>query len=375
MKVLTLLGTRPEIIRLSVIMPKLDEVCDHKIVYTNQNFTVSLSDIFWNDLRLRMPDYIFMQTGSPGSFFGNGFRAFEMILDKEKPDKILILGDTNSVLFGILAAKRGIPIYHMEAGNRCYDPSVPEETNRMIIDACSLYNLPYTENSKENLIREGHSKNYVFKTGNPIKEVLCHYIEDINKSNILDALGFRDYIVNEEHHYIDYALLSFHRTENVDNPYRAKQVVEAINKVAEDMPVVYSFHPRTKDQFAKHGIKFSDKVKLIEPCGFFDFVKLEQNAKVVFTDSGTVPEETMLFRVPTIVLRNTTERQELMETGTLILAGTNTEDILRAYSQIGNLKQKWVKPDDYTKENVSDTIVRFLLGQQIRKEVKGHDEY
>jgi UDP-N-acetylglucosamine 2-epimerase (non-hydrolysing) len=172
-----------------------------------------------------------------------------------------------------------------------------------------------------------------------------------------------------------YALLSFHRTENVDNPVRAKSVVDAVNEIAKDMPVVYSFHPRTKDQFKKHGIEFSDKVKLIEPCGFFDFVKLEKHAKVVLTDSGTVPEETSLFGVPTIVLRNTTERQELMENGTLILAGTKTEDILRAYSQIGNLKQTWNELPDYEKLNVSDTVIRLLLGQDAKRTVKGHDEY
>jgi UDP-N-acetylglucosamine 2-epimerase (non-hydrolysing) len=371
-KILTLTGTRPELIRLSVILKKLDEVCENIHVYTNQNHDPNLSTIFLKDLCIREPNYTFAKTSSIGEFLGKGMMTFEMILDIEKPDKVLILGDTNSVLLGILAAKRGIPIYHVEAGNRCNDLQVPEETNRMIIDACSLYNLPYTENSKENLIREGHSKNYVFKTGNPIKEVLEYYKDDIAKSNILHKLGF---VPDDESAMTCYALLSFHRTENVDNPVRAKNVVEAVNKIAEDMPVVYSFHPRTKDQFAKHGIKFSDKVKLIEPCGFFDFVKLEQNAKVVLTDSGTVPEETSLFGVPTIVLRNTTERQELMENGTLILAGTRTEDILRAYSQIGNLKQTWNGLPDYDKVNVSDTVIRFLLGQNVRKERQGHDEY
>lgn len=377
MKILTLTGTRPELIRLSVILKKLDEVCTNIHVYTNQNYDPNLSDIFFKDLRLRKPDYIFTPTSSIGEFLGNGFKEFEQILDKEKPDKILILGDTNSVLFGILAAKRGIPIFHMEAGNRCNDTKVPEETNRMIIDACSLYNLPYTENSKENLIREGHSKNYVFRTGNPIKEVLEYYKTDIEGSQILKRLNFQisDYVMNVDSSYVGYALLSFHRTENVDNPIRAKNVVAAVNKIAEDMPVVYSFHPRTKDQFEKHGIKFSEKVLLIEPCGFFDFVHLEQHAKVVFTDSGTVPEETSLFGVPTIVLRDTTERQELMENGSLILAGTRKEDILNAYSQIGKLSQTWGKLDDYVKENVSDTVIRLLLGQSQKINVKGHDEY
>ena len=376
MKILTITGTRPELIRLSVILRKLDEVCEHIHVYTNQNFDPNLSDIFLRDLRIRTPDYTFGRTHSIGEFLGNGFKEFELVLNKEKPDKILILGDTNSVLFGILAAKKGIPIYHMEAGNRCCDSAVPEETNRVIIDACALYNLPYTENSKENLIREGHSKNFVYKTGNPIREVLEYYKKDIDGSRIFHTLGLAPHDwPGIEDPPIPYALLTFHRTENVDNPIRARNVVEAVNEIAEDMPVVYSFHPRTRDQFDKHGIAFSNKVKLAEPMGFFDFVKLEKYAKVVLTDSGTVPEETSLFHVPTIVLRNTTERQELMENGSLILAGTHKEDILRAYRGFNKMGQEGGGLDDYDKLNVSDTVIRFLLGQDVRIERKGHDEY
>jgi len=374
MKILTLAGTRPELIRLSLIVKKLDNVCDHCFVYTSQNYDPNLSDIFLRDLRIRKPNYVFRKTDSLGEFLSNGFAEFDKILNIERPDKILILGDTNSVLFGILAAKRGLPIYHMEAGNRCFDPAVPEETNRMIIDACSLFNLPYTDNSKENLIREGHSKNYVFKTGNPIREVLEYYTKDIDESDILTRLALFSGF-NEEIYDRKYALLSFHRTENVDNPVISKSVVDAVNMIAEDMPVVYSFHPRTKDQFSKHGIKFSDKVRLIDPCGFFDFVKLEQNATVVLTDSGTVPEETSLFGVPIIVLRNTTERQELMENGTLILAGTKTEDIMRAYRNIGKMEQKWNGLPDYDKVNVSEIVIRMLLGQSVKITRKGHDEY
>lgn len=360
-KILTLTGTRPELIRLSVILKKLDTVCEHVHVHTMQNFDKSLYDIFLREMKIRTPDYGFPPTKSIGEFLSVGLREFEKILDDEKPDKILILGDTNSVLFGILAAKRGIPIYHMEAGNRCYDPVVPEETNRVIIDACSTYNLPYTDNSKENLIREGHSKNFVFKTGNPIYEVLKYYEDNINRSLILQNLGLLEWDFGSVQK--DYALLTFHRTENVDNPERARNVVDCMNIIAEEMPVVFSFHPRTRDQFTKHGIEFSPKVKVIEPVGFFDFVQLERFAKVVFTDSGTVPEETSIFGVPTIVLRNTTERQELMENGTLILAGTEKRSILTAYNSIGKLKQKWTGLYDYDKLNVSDTVIRLLLGQ------------
>jgi len=363
MKILTLTGTRPELIRLSVILKKLDEVCDHVHVHTMQNHDPNLSDIFLKELRIRKPNHVFPKTDNMAEFYGYGFLRFDDILEFEDPDKILILGDTNTVLFGILAAKRGIPIYHMEAGNRCFDPIVPEETNRMIIDACSKYNLPYTENSKENLIREGHSKNFVFKTGNPIHEVLNYYEENINRSLILQNLGLLDWDFGSVQK--PYALLTFHRTENVDNPERAAAVVDAINTVAEDIPVVFSFHPRTKDQFKKHGLQFSDNVITHDPVGFFDFVQLERFATVVFTDSGTVPEETSIFGVPTIILRNTTERQELLENGTCILAGTKKEDILTAYYGIKKMTQRWEGLYDYDKLNVSDTVIRFLLGTNI----------
>lgn len=367
MKILTIAGTRPELIRLSVIIRKLDEVCTQVLVYTNQNYDPNLSTIFLQDLRIRTPDYYFRQTEGIGEFLSNGFLEFDNILTTEKPDKVLVLGDTNTVLLTILASKRGIPIYHMEAGNRCYDGAVPEETNRRVIDSCALYNLPYTDNSKENLIREGYSKNFVFKTGNPIYEVLSYYSNEIRMSTILDRLGLTE--------SSSFVLLSFHRTENVDTKSVATNVVEAMNEIAEYQPVIFPFHPRTKDQFKKHDLCFSDKVMCIDPIGFFDFVKLEQCASIVFTDSGTVPEETALFERPCIVLRNTTERQELMENGSLILAGTNKEDILQAYFSIDEMTQPWKSLDDYNKMNVSDTVIRILMGQKVSIKRKGHDEY
>jgi len=378
MKILTITGTRPELIRLSVILEKLDEVCDHIHVYTNQNAQPELSTIFFEDLKIRKPDYTFHPTPSTdrypmpvgpdvelskspshtlGDFIGYGFVEMARILTIEKPDKVLVLGDTNSGLMSIIASKMGFPVYHMEAGNRCYDGAVPEETNRKVIDACSYMNLPYTEGSKQNLINEGFHKNLIFKTGNPINEVLQAYRTSIIGSNILSKLKLKNGVIAKS-----FALLSFHRTENVDTTSVVKSVMAAMLVVGKDMPVIFPIHPRTKDQFKKQGVEIPDNVICIDPIGFFDFVKLEQKAQVVFTDSGTVPEETTLFGTPCIVLRNTTERPELMESGSLILAGTKTRDILTAYHQIRKCKQVWQILDDYGKENVSDTVIRILLG-------------
>jgi len=374
MKILTITGTRPELIRLAIILRKLDECCDHVHVYTNQNYDPNLSTIFLHDLGIRTPNYILPK--ATNSFIGEAFTLFDKILNDEKPDKILVLGDTNSGLLAVLAAKKGLPVYHMEAGNRCYDGAVPEETNRKVIDACSLYNLPYTENSKTNLVNEGFHKNYIFKIGNPIKEVLEYYKPNIDADIVFHTLGLAPHDwPGIEDPPIPYVLLTYHRTENVDNKKISTQVVEAINEIAEKIPVVFPLHPRTKDQFEKHGIRFSDKVIITKPLGFFEFVKLEKWATVVITDSGTVPEETSLFHVPCIVLRNTTERQELMENGSLILAGTRKEDILNAFNTIRKLKQKWEGLDDYEKINVSDTVVRLLMGQKDYILRKGHAGY
>jgi UDP-N-acetylglucosamine 2-epimerase (non-hydrolysing) len=371
MKVLTIAGTRPELIRLCLIIQKLDQVCDHVLVYTNQNYDPNLSTLFFDELGIRKPDYTLEQHCGVDNFLGFSFIEFGEILTKEKPDKVLVLGDTNSGLLTILAAKKGIPVYHMEAGNRCYDGDVPEETNRRVIDSCSMFNLPYTENSKQNLINERFHKNFVFKIGNPIAEVLYYFMDKINASDITQRIGVIA---------TPFTLLTFHRTENVDNPKRVKKVIAAMKEVAKKMPVIYPLHPRSKDQFEKQGVDLSG-ITCIEPIGLFDFVKLEKLATIVFTDSGTVPEETSLFGTNTVVLRNTTERQELMENGTLILAGTETESILNAYNfflkkEMGNEKVKpWEGLEDYDKLNVSDTVVRLLMGQNHKPERMGHDEY
>ena len=361
MKILTIAGTRPELIRLSIIIEKLDKLVNHIFVYTNQNYDYNLSTRFFEDMKIRKPDYYFKgESQSFGEFFGFAVIEFEKILKKENPDKILVLGDTNSGLLAIVAEKYKIPVYHMEAGNRCYDNRLPEETNRKIIDSVSKYNLPYTDNSKENLIREGFHKNFVFKTGNPIHEVLMKYWDDINKSTIACEWGLEN-ISNGE--LIDYVLVTFHRTENVDNKETLKNIIEAVNIINKDIRVVISLHPRTKNKIEEFGLIFNESILISPPLGFFDFVHLERHAKCVISDSGTVQEECCILSVPTLTIRESTERQETIECGSNILCGTKTENIVEAFKTTIERKTIWSVPMDYMSPNVSDTVINILLGK------------
>lgn len=355
MKILTVVGTRPELIRLSLIIKKLDSLVDHILVYTNQNYDYNLSGIFFNELKIREPNYFFnKESKSFSQFASNTFELFNSILESEKPDKILVLGDTNSGLLSIVAKKANIPVVHMEAGNRSYDDRLPEETNRRIIDSVSKYNLPYTENSKQNLLNEGFHKNFVFKTGNPIFEVLLHYNDEIEGSNILTSLNV------ERQRYV---LVTAHRSENVDNVVSLTGICSAINKIAEQFKVIFPVHPRTKEKLGKFNITLSDNVVVADPMGFFDFVKLEKNALVVISDSGTVQEETCIYGVPSLTIRETTERQETIECGSNILVGTDTDDILGAYNTVIDRDYAWMPPDDYLVRNVSDVVINILLGK------------
>ncbi len=355
MKVLTLAGTRPELIRLSIVIKKLDKLVDHIFVYTNQNYHPNLSTIFFDELKIRKPDYYFEnEARSFVNFFSNAMSEFEKILLKEKPDKILILGDTNSGLLSLIAKRMGIPIYHMEAGNRCFDERVPEEANRKIIDSLSTYNLPYTENSKQNLLNEGYDKNHIFKIGNPIYEVLNSYAIDVNCSNILSRLN----LVKKE-----FVLVTAHRAENVDNIESLSSIVRAVNDISNQFRVIFSIHPRTKDKLLGFDLKFSDNIIFNKPFGFFDFVKLERTARAVISDSGTVQEECCIYKVPSITIRNTTERQETIECGSNILSGTNKDTILTAFNAILSRDNTWTPPDDYLIKNVSDTVINILLGK------------
>lgn len=354
MKIITVIGTRPELIRLSIIIKKLDKLVDHILVYTNQNYDYNLSGQFFDDLHIRKPNYYFTNKGySIGSFLANAMLQFEEVILKEKPNKMLVLGDTNSGLLSLIAEKYKIPVYHMEAGSRCYDKRLPEETNRRLIDHLAKYNLPYTENSKQNLLAEGFHKNYVFKTGNPIYEVLNYYKSEIENSNVLDKLNLKEQ---------EFVLITAHRTENVDDPDSLLGIINAMNEISKQFKAVFSLHPRTKDKIEKFDIKISNNVILSKPFGFFDFVKLEKTAKLVISDSGTVQEECCIFGVPSITIRNSTERQETIECGSNILSGTNTNQIMDIFKVLVGRSYEWSPPGDYVVENVSDIVINILLG-------------
>lgn len=353
MKVLTLAGTRPELIRLSIIIKKLDRLVDHVFVYTNQNYDPNLSTIFFEQLGIRKPDYYFNSKAlSVDDFLSKSFSEFSLVLDKEQPDKVLVLGDTNSGLLAMLAAKRGIPVYHLEAGNRCFDERVPEETNRRIIDSFSKYNLPYTENSKQNLLNEGYHKNNVFKTGNPIYEVLNRFSDNIDASKILEDLGLEK---------DGFVLVTAHRAENVDDEGSLLIIMEALNYISRKYRVIFSVHPRTRSKL--NGFNISDNIILSEPFGFFDFVHLEKTARLVISDSGTVQEECCIYGVPSITIRRTTERQETIECGSNILAGVDSVNIKNAFEYIIAGHTTWQPPQDYLVHNVSDVVINILLGR------------
>ncbi|CAH0148285.1 UDP-2,3-diacetamido-2,3-dideoxy-D-glucuronate 2-epimerase [Peribacillus sp. Bi96] len=358
MKVMTILGTRPEIIRLSLIIKKLDQYADsHILVHTGQNFTTSLSEIFFQQLQVRKPDYVLLnQQKTLGEQLSAIFMNLETILLNEKPDKVLVLGDTNSGLSSILAERMGIPVIHMEAGNRCFDLEVPEEKNRRIIDAVSSLNLPYTPQSKENLLNEGIPSKRIYLSGNPIYEVLNHFNNEIEQSVILDKLN-----LGKE----DYFLVTAHRAENVDYEDRLLEIMKGINLVAETYQkrIICSLHPRTKSR-----IELSPKldvhplIEFHEPFGFFDFVKLEKNAFCVLTDSGTVQEECCLFHVPAVTIRKTTERPETIESGSNMLSGINAKQIVNCVNIMVNQQKDWTFPEGYDHRNVSDKVLKIILG-------------
>ena len=355
MKILTILGTRPEIIRLSRIIARLDKVCDHKMVYTGQNYDPSLSDIFFQELGVRAPDYELQCRGSLAEQLSRIFVGVENILTEFRPDAVLILGDTNSALAAIVCERMMFPVYHMEAGNRCFDLSVPEEKNRRLVDSISSVNLPYTHAAKENLLREGVPINRIWVTGNPIKEVIDHFEVDIDRSSALDRMGLEPY---------NYVLVTAHRAENVDDPKRLTNIMTALREIAKTQQVVFSCHPRTAQRLGDLNQQARPKqLHICEPFGFFDFVKLEKYCAVGITDSGTVQEELCLFGRPAVTIRQSTERPETVWCGSNIVSGLDVANILAAYQQ--SEAASWKVPEEYDRNNVSQTVVNILLGHHV----------
>lgn len=356
MKILTVLGTRPEIIRLSRIIEKLDATCEHIVVHTGQNYDPNLNDVFFSEMGIRQPDRFLGAKGSFGEVVGKILADSEQIMRTEKPDKFLVLGDTNSALAAFIAKRLGIPVYHMEAGNRCYDDRVPEEVNRRVIDHSSDVLMPYTERSRQNLLREGIPGEKVYVTGNPILEVITHYEAQIQASDVHKRLDVKPG---------EYFLVTLHRAENVDVDDRLHEFVRAFEQIEKKygLPVVVSTHPHTRNKMQEFGVDVQNqRIRFMEPFGFFDFVHLERNAFCVLSDSGTVQEECAIFKVPNVTLRDVTERPETIECGSNILSGASVESINCCVELVTSRKTQWRVPPEYLAENVSDTVLKILHG-------------
>lgn len=356
MKILTVLGTRPEIIRLSRIIEKLDATCEHILVHTGQNYDPKLNDVFFQELNIRQPNVFLGAQGSFGEVVGTILARCEQIMRAEKPDKFLVLGDTNSALAAFIAKRLGIPVYHMEAGNRCYDDRVPEEVNRRVIDHSSDILMPYTERSRQNLLREGIPGERIYVTGNPILEVIQHYETQIQSSTVHKSLHVEPG---------QYFLVTLHRAENVDIDGRLHQFVQTFEQIEKkyQMPVVVSTHPRTRNKMQEFGVKADNQqIRFMDPFGFFDFIHLERNAYCVLSDSGTVQEECAIFKVPNVTLRDVTERPETIECGSNILSGASAESILCCTELVLTRRSEWRVPPEYLAENVSDIVIKILHG-------------
>lgn len=352
---MTILGTRPELIRLSLIVKKLDKLCDQVLVHTGQNYDPNLNDVFLDQLGYRKMDYYLNAKGSFGEQAGIILSKLEKIIPKEKPDAFLVLGDTNSSLGAIMAKRMGVRVFHMEAGNRSFDDRIPEENNRRIIDSQSDILLPYSERSHEHLIRDGIASNRIYVTGNPIKEVIDHFMPQIDGSDVMEKLNLEKG---------KFFLMTLHRSENVDKEERLAKFVQAFNEVYDKykLPMIWSVHPHTRKRLNENPkLKVRSGIVVSEPLGFFEFNNLQKNAHCVLSDSGTAPEECSIFGVPAVALRDAIERPETIDAGSIFLSGANPEKIKLAIDTVVNADNNWVAPVDYLKSNVSDTVVRIVL--------------
>jgi UDP-N-acetylglucosamine 2-epimerase (non-hydrolysing) len=359
-KVLTVLGTRPEIIRLSPLIELLDDLCDHVLVHTGQNSDPTLSDVFFDQLGIRTPNrYLGIAGGTFADRVGAIIARMGEVLAEERPDRLLVLGDTDSGLSAFVAKRLGITVFHMEAGNRCFDDRVPEEVNRRVIDHSSDVLMPYTERSRANLLAEGIASQSIYVTGNPIKEVMDRHTDAISSSDALERLGVEPG---------GYLLLTAHRQETVDFEARLSSLVAAVTAIAQELevPLVCSIHPRTKAKLEAFGVKLEGEgVIASPPLGFFDFLKLERHARCVLTDSGTVQEECCILGVPAVTVRDTTERPETVECGSNLIAGVEPEGIRRGVLTVLSREPNWIPPREYMVDAVSPTVARIVLGTAI----------
>lgn len=364
LKVMTILGTRPEIIRLSRVMARLDDFTDHVVVHTGQNWDYELNEVFFEDLGVRKPDH-FLGTGGGtlGETLGKILSESEKVLAQEKPDAVMVLGDTNSAISAIMARRMKIPVYHMEAGNRSFDRNVPEETNRKLVDHISDFNLVYTEHARRHLLSEGCQHRRIYLTGSPMREVLDHYRSRIEASDVLKRLGLSDR---------GYFIVSLHREENVDSAARLASLVEALNRITErhDMPVIVSTHPRTRKRLdALDGMTIDPRVQWMKPFGFHDYNKLQMRAFCAISDSGTIAEESSMLGFPAITPRDAIERPEGLDVGCLIMTGLNPATILdgvaaitRGFADRQAAGLPHPVPADYCITNTSERVVSLILG-------------
>lgn len=354
---MTIMGTRPEIIRLSAVLKCADRYFDHIMVHTGQNWDYTLNEIFFQDLGLRKPDYYLDSVGKDlGETMGNIIAKSYDVLKKEQPDALLVLGDTNSALSAISAKRLKIPIFHMEAGNRCWDWNVPEMVNRTIVDHISDINLPYTEHSRRYLLSEGVDGKTIFVTGSPMSEVLRDHAAKIAQSDVLDRLGLTPK---------GYLLLSAHREENIDNEAHFISLMTSINHIAQtyQMPVIYSTHPRSRNIIEKRGFQFHPLVQSMQPFGFLDYNKLQQNAYCVLSDSGTLSEESALLHFPAVLIRTSTERPEVLDKGTIVVGGIQGEDVEQAMNLAVSMfenGEETVLAEDYADTNVSVKVIKII---------------
>ncbi|OIN03902.1 UDP-N-acetylglucosamine 2-epimerase [Shewanella algae] len=358
LKVMSVVGTRPEIIRLSRVLAKLDEHCEHILVHTGQNYDFELNEVFFNDLGVRKPDYFLNAAGkNAAETIGQVIIKVDRVLEEVHPEAMLVLGDTNSCLSAIPAKRRKVPIFHMEAGNRCFDQRVPEETNRRIVDHTADINLTYSTIARDYLLAEGIPADRVIKTGSPMFEVLNHYMPQIDSSDVLERLGLQQG---------KFFVVSAHREENVDSPKQLAKLAETLNTVAAhyNLPVIVSTHPRTRNRIEAQGIQFHPNIQLLKPLGFHDYNHLQKNAKAVLSDSGTINEESSIMNFPALNLREAHERPEGMEEASVMMVGLAVERVMQGLAVLetqhsGDLRDLRLVAD-YSMPNVADKVMRII---------------